>query len=67
MATFRLGIVLLSEHDVHEMLYERVHVRAAAHGVLHEVHGRVDADGLARVDARAVLVRELAVYLHCLV
>ena len=52
---------------MHEVLYERVHVRAAADGVLHEVHGGVDADGVARVDARAVLVVEVAVYLHRLV
>lgn len=67
MRTFRLGVVLLGEHDVYELLYERVYMRAAAHGVLDEVHGGVDAHGLARVDAQPVLVRELAVHLHRLV
>lgn len=65
--TFSLRIILLYNDNVHEMLYQGMHMRTAAHGVLDKVHGGVDADGVARVDARAVLVREVAVHLHGLV
>lgn len=65
--TFRLRIILFSEHNINKLLYESVHVRATPHRVLDKVDRGGDTERRTWVDARTVLVREVSVYLHSFV